>query len=136
MAMKIVLYLSIATLCIAVSSGRKSCHVSGQLGKRAANPDAAIGTEGWERLWGSHGTGWNDCYNHCILFCERTIGSWRSCMSFDAKRERIDKGYFEADTAKCSCWGYSDGEPALQSASFADVSGGLGYKHYGPCREI
>ena len=134
--MKIVLYLSIATLCIAVSSGRKSCHGKGQTGKRAANPDAAIATEGWEKNKGAQGTSWNDCYSHCRGFCQETTGSWSSCMSFDVKREDIDNGHFETDKTKCSCWGYSDGEPPLQSASYSSVDGGLGYKHYGPCQEI
>lgn len=136
MTMKIVLYLSIATLCIAVSSGRKSCHGFGRTGKRAANPDAAIATEGWERSSGQVGTSWNDCYSHCRGFCERTTGSWRRCMSFDVKRERIDRGIFATDQTKCSCWGYSDGRPTLQSASYSRVNGGYGYEHYGPCQQI
>lgn len=136
MTMKIVLYLSIATLCIAVSSGRKHCLGAGQRGKRAANPGAAIATGGWERRSGTQGTSWNDCYSHCRNSCESTAGSWSSCMSFDVKREHIDNGIFAADETKCSCWGYSDGEPALQSASYTSVEGGLGYRHYGPCEVV
>lgn len=136
MTMKIVLYFSIATLCIAVSSGRKSCpRSSGQMRKRAAKPDAAIAIEDWEKTAGQLGTSWNDCYNHCRGFCEETTGRWSCCMSFDVRRELIEH-LLAADKIKCSCWGYSDGEPALQPASYSSVNGGFGYKHYGPCQQI